>query len=307
MSLPFYKDHSHWEEFFSDPDELLFFKNTIEEKYIPSGDTQIHLDIYEQTKPSPTVVYCHGLSSCGRMMGHMIKGLFKASYNVICPDLVGFGMTTKPYGSGTISEFVQNLFDTVNYANKRFGNNVYLAGISMGGGLSYYAAAAGANVKAIASLCLMDFGSNETLKINRQTSLMIPLKPVLKLAAKLFPKANLPLQHFLQVDYLCDDTVVKDLFKTNPLVIHNYTLSAGYSLVSTKPLITFEQFNKIPTLVLHGREDKLLPASLSKKNYDRLKCKKKFVLLGNCEHIPVAEETLLKYAQEMDAWFSEYH
>jgi CSLREA domain-containing protein len=54
---------------------------------------------------------------------------------------------------------VQNIVDTAHWAKNRFRAPLFMAGGSVGGALTYYAAAAGAPVEAIACLNLFDFGN----------------------------------------------------------------------------------------------------------------------------------------------------
>jgi hypothetical protein len=67
MPLPFYSQTPLWKAFFPDKKEVRFLEKTIEEEWISSGSTKIHLDIYPVSKKAPTIIYSHGLSSCGRM------------------------------------------------------------------------------------------------------------------------------------------------------------------------------------------------------------------------------------------------
>lgn len=303
--LPYYQDNADWQAFF-DTDSVRFLATTIVEQWIDSTGTKIHLDVYETGQNAPTVIYCHGLSSCGRMMAYLVRPLFHKGYNIICPDLVGFGMTTRKPGSGTIPEFVQNLLDTVAWAKQRFSGPRFMAGISLGGGLSYYAAAANAEVATIACLNLMDLSDQATHRINSKGRFIRLVLPLLRLGDRFFPAAYLPLKHFLSVDNLSDDPAVVTRFKTNPLVTKAYTFRAGLSLLTTKPAIPLERFDRLPVLVLHGDQDRLIPERVSRRNYDRLPGPKSYVTLAGCGHIPLGATVIACYADALDAWFRQW-
>lgn len=306
MLKRFYKDNSDWQAFFSHQELFDFLRQHVEETWIPSLDTEIHLDIYPQQRAAPTIVYLHGLSSCGRMMGHLAKPLFDRGYNVVCPDFVGFGMTSRKYGSGTIDEFIQNTLDTIDFVRKNFSGPVYLSGISMGGGMAYYGAAAGAPVEAIACFCLLDFGNPMTWSINSKGPWLWGLMPLLWLGRVCLPQVYIPMRTFLDPQRLCDDAQIVSLFKTSPLTVHHYTFKAALSILHTKPLIPMAQFDRVPVLVLHAHQDRLIPEQISQFYYQMLPGKKKFVSIPDCGHVPVTREQVEFHAQALDQWFRQY-
>lgn len=298
--LPLYEHNEHWKDFFPEEKERKFLEATIDEKWIPSEDTQIHLDIYDYSKEAPTIIYCHGLSSCGRMMGHLVQHIFKKGYNIICPDLVGFGMTTEKHGTGTIGQFTRNLLDVVAFAKQRFKGPRFLTGISMGGALSYYTATCGADVNAIACFCLMDFSN---VRFHSLSTVHHLLRPLFKGVATIFPGIYIPIQHFLKLDNLCQDPKVIEIFKSNPLALKSYTTKFLHSLITSSPEIPFEDFDHVPVMVLHAKEDKLIPEHVSKKCYERLGGKKEYVGLRKCGHIPIDARPIAEYVHAIDGWF----
>lgn len=301
--LPLYAQNPHWKEFILNKSEVGFIEKTVEEEWIDSGDTKIHLDIYHCSKEAPTVIYSHGLSTCGRITAPLVLPLYRKNYNVICPDLVGFGMTTIKYGSGTVDQYIQNLLDVVSYAKKRFDGPRFLTGISLGGGLSYYTAACGAEVNAIACLCLMDFTE---ARIHNQAIFHSLLRPLFSIASRIAPKAYIPMKHFLSLDKLCPEREVVQIFERNPLVIKSYTTKSIYSLMVSKPKIPFERFDRVPIMVLHAEEDQFIPERLSRMNFDRLPGKKEYFSIKNCGHVPVGSEVIESYARALDSWFRSF-
>lgn len=302
--MDYYSNHPEWKSFFS-PTFARHVGEKVQEQWIDSTGTKIHLDLYINSHTAPTIIYCHGLSSCGRMMGHLVSRLFAKGYNVICPDLVGFGMTTQKYGSGTMDQFVQNLLDVVDYTKTQFTGPRFLTGISMGGGLSYYAAARGADVSGIACFCLMDFSSPLTWTISHHGYHLQYIVPLLRVARKIFPHAYLPIRSFLNAQNLCSNDQIIEIFKTHPLIVRKYTFEAAYSLLSTPPSVPFEKFLRLPVMVVHAEDDRLIPEWISRLNYDKLPGKKKYLSLKNCGHIPLQPSALEEYSSGLDRWFKE--
>ncbi len=273
-----------------------------------SRGTRWHLDLWPAKKGAPTIVFCHGLSTCGRMMANFVKPFHDKGYNIVCPDLPGFGLSLQNGRRGccTIEEMVECLKECVLHAQKLYQGKVFLTGISLGGALSYYAAAAGAQVAAIASLNLMDLGDARTREISDHSGLLTHAIPALRVLAKLMPELPLPLKRFINVEKLCDDAALVERFKKNPLVVKTYTLRAALSLLTSHPEIPFKEFESVPILVLHGKKDKLIPESVTRDSFDRILGQKKYVLLEEGEHIPLKASAMKKYVEEVDGWFGRW-
>lgn len=305
--LPLYTEFPQWKEFFRGS-EIVVIEDTIEETWIDSSNTKIHLDIYNKSKSAPTIIYCHGLASCGRVMGHIAIKLVDKGYNIICPDLVGFGISINPHGSGDIPTYVQNLKDTITYAKTRFDGPIYVAGISLGGALSYYLACEETRIKAIACYCLLDLASDETHAISPFPKALIkPAIGLLRVAAKIMPHVNLPLKHMLNLETLSDYPELNAVFRSNALAVKVYKFKGALSLLTSAPKIAFKDYNNAPILVVHGTNDRMIPEKLSRDNFEQLKIKDKAYLpIKGCEHVPTRDHELEEYVNAMDAWFRKF-
>ncbi|MBF0106607.1 MAG: alpha/beta fold hydrolase [Deltaproteobacteria bacterium] len=302
IALSTYTTTPQWKDFFSLKDAKAL-ENLIEEKWIPSAGTFIHLDIYRQDAHAPTVVYCHGLATCGRIMGHIALGLYNKGYNVICPDLWGFGLSTQRHGSGTIALFINNLISTISFAKTLSDGPRFLAGISLGGILSYYTACVCDDIKAIACYCLLDLSARRTKKISQDGKHITLMTALAKLGSLVVPNVYTPVRKFLSIDRLSQNKEFNQLFVDNPLCVKRYTFKSACSIISTAPHIPFERFTKMPVMVLHGENDRLIPESLSRMNYEKLACPKKYHCIKGCEHAPVEVKHLNEYVTTMDEWF----
>lgn len=308
MGPSLYSQDLAWKEFFPGAFARLI-ERQVDEEWWHDGARHWHVDIWQPPPDSPirpTIVYCHGLSSSGRMMANFAKPFHDRGYRVVCPDLPGFGLSlvNGRRGCATVDEMAQVLAATATQARARFGDPVFLAGISLGGALSYYAAALGAPVKGVAALNLMDMGDPLTHAISERGRWLAPLIPLMRLMARMMPELPLPLSRFLNVDKLSDDPELVERFRAHPQIVKSYTLRAALSLLTARPKISFEEFDAAPILVLHGRKDRLIPEHLTRANFERLKGPKKYVVLDDAEHVPLHARAAKQYADAVASWFS---
>ncbi len=301
--MNYYRDNNNWKLFFPAEIFVKSIEQIVREEYIPFKQTSIHLDIYEQSKKSPVIVYCHGLSSSGRMMANFALPLFQKGYTVICPDLPGFGLSPDKKGSIPIPELAEALKAVVIEAHNYSNGRVFLTGISLGGTLSYYATCLGAPVTKIACLNLLNMADELNQSITHRPWLISKAKQIVKILSSYFPDISLPVHFFLNPDRLSSQKSIVEQFKSNPLVVKSYTLKALNSLISAAPTIPFDQFDLCPILVMHGDKDELIPEWITKNNFDLIKGEKKYVTLKGGEHIPLNVTAFRNYIENLDRWF----
>ena len=86
-----YINYNYWKEL----QQYLPEKNRITdsiypvEKFIKIKEMEIHLDEYNN-ESNTTVIIFHGVGGNGRLLSFLAVPLFKAGYNVLCPDLPGY-------------------------------------------------------------------------------------------------------------------------------------------------------------------------------------------------------------------------
>jgi alpha-beta hydrolase superfamily lysophospholipase len=144
-----------------------------QEARIPSTGVRLHLDVYSNPDSwAPVIIFNHGAAGYCRIFVQLALSFYDLGYTVVLPDQRGQGLSGGRRGDYTIAECVQNIVDVVHWAKDRFRTPLFMAGGSVGGALTYYAAAAGAPTQAIACLNLLDFGNGiDGLKISRFASL----------------------------------------------------------------------------------------------------------------------------------------
>jgi alpha-beta hydrolase superfamily lysophospholipase len=274
---------------------------------IDSTRVKIHLDIYQRPERDAPIVICnHGIAGYCRLLVPVAMGFYERGYTAILPDQKGQGYSGGPRGDYTIAECVQNILDVAAWAKQHFNaSRIYLAGVSAGGGLTYYAAAH-MPVNAIACLDLFEFTLDNLMKLVPNAvlvKLLSKLLPVLPLVAPL----RIPLGVFIG-DNNPADTPSRDWqtkWETDPVVLHQLTLRALASHVTTPSPLPFES-NRTPILVLNQGNDSVVNPSLTHLNYARLSGAKHYVELteyGHWANQPAFWNTIL---DACDTWFQQY-
>lgn len=116
----------------------------------------LHLDRYKALDAPATVILLHGAGGYGRMLGPYGRLLQLHGYEVVAPDLPGYGLSQVPDALFTYEQWVNCVTDLVRAEKERAGRPVVLLGASIGGYLAYLAAAAGAPVAAVIATTLAD-------------------------------------------------------------------------------------------------------------------------------------------------------
>ena len=284
-----------------------------EELAIRSTGVNIHIDVYPNPDPhSPVVIFNHGAAGYCRLLVPLALLFHARGYTVVLPDQRGQGLSGGRRGDYTISECVQNVVDVAHWARNRFDSPLFMAGGSVGGGITYYAAAAGAPASAIACLNLFDFGNGtDGLRISRLASLA-RYRVIVK-ALKAGMAISKPL-HWVRVpftwigafDRLVDerDTTFQTQWDADPVPPRLVSLRSLASNVSTTPAIPFEQ-NQTPVLVINQSLDRMVDSGVTRYNFDRLGGTKRYleVPFGHWSSQPRFWEAIV---QGCDAWFTAH-
>ena len=262
------------------------------EYYINIDNANIHIDHYEVAKPKGRVVLFHGVGGNGRLLSFIAIPLWKAGFEIICPDMPLYGYTTYSnpiyystwinYGKKIVKHFQQ---DTT---------PLFLFGLSAGGMLAYQIACESIDIKGIMVTCILD---QRELEINKKTS-RTPIvatigKPLMAATHKFFGKIKIPMRFIANMNAIANNQkLVKILTKDLKSSGVSVPLSFVYTLMTPHILIEPENFKNCPFLLVHPEYDHWTDVSLSKFFYDRLACPKVFTLLKEAGHFPIEPKGL---------------
>ena len=272
-----------------------------EVKQINSAKGKINIEVYKNVDLSkPTIVFSHGIAGYARVLLPFLIPLFEKGYNIIAPDLEGYGYNDRLKGDFTWDIHLQNLKDTVDYAKSEFKGKIFLGGASMGGPLAYATDVRYNCADGLICWCLWDFADREFMNKETNTKrLTYPMMPILKLSSTLFGKLRLKTYYFVSYDTLTDSMEFNNLLKTDPQAGTLISLRGATSLVTqSEPDLKHENYEK-PVLVCQPEQDKMTPSYYTKKTFGLIKSENKKYVPFEGAHFPTDRETYIKWTQEV--------
>ena len=297
-----FKNNTYWKKV----EKFLPEYNRISDKYIPEEKTtsyneiNIRLDEYKPKTPSDiSIVIFHGVGGNGRLLSFIAVPLVKAGYNVICPDLPGYGYTTykEPIDYTTWIDVGSFLVNKEIEKEKR----VYVFGLSAGGMLAYNIAC---NTKNVAGLIITnildnrhqivrDYSAKNKFQSRVGIKLMIlmpkSLQKIVKIAVKEVANMRTIVNDRQLMEILLEDEVASGSSVSVYFLI---------SMIKSIPLIEPEEFSVCPVLLTHPEDDRWTPVEISKLFFDKIKAPKKLKMLENAGHFPIESPGLKQLEQE---------
>ena len=81
-------------------------------------------------------------------------------------------------------------------------------------------------------------------------------------------------------------------------------LRAGYDLKETSPLKAAST-SSVPTLFIHGEEDRMIPVSMCRELYDAAACEKEIMIVEGAGHAQAADKDPARYFEEVEKFLRE--
>lgn len=257
----------------------------LEESYIEANNFRLHLDILANGRGMPTVVFIPGTSVYAQTYMNFLQGMNANGFNVIAFDPRGHGRSSGPRGDYTIDEIVTDTLAVVDYARQRFNSPVAVVGSSQGGIAAFYAAARDDSLAAVVCHNLAELNGRGNQVLSR-TRVPNWLPPVARLLMGIYRPFVIPISFYLDLreEYLENGVSAADYVHRDPLCVTWITFRALNSLL-TPPLAQRVEEIKVPVMVVHSDKDATFPQDYVEAIFQRLKCRKHFLLLKEREHL----------------------
>ncbi|MFZ6711724.1 alpha/beta fold hydrolase [Undibacterium sp. TC9W] len=277
---------------YHDPALLARVLAVVQTRHLLSTGVELHIDLYrQQDKTAPVLILNHGGGGYGGLFVGLALAFYEQGYTVIVPDQKGQGRSGGAMGDFTVAEAVQNIVDVAAWARTEFSGPLYLCGGSIGGGLTYAAAAVLAKQgrPPVAAVCLnlYDFGDPVTgLAFTRFAALAnIPglakaCRAMSVLLAKLAPRMRLPYRPLARFENMMDERDLATGFyakwQSDPLTLRTVTARYFASMLDTAFVIPLEANTQVPVLVINQKRDKMVNPQMTRDCYQRLSGQKTY-------------------------------
>jgi alpha-beta hydrolase superfamily lysophospholipase len=279
-------------------------RNSFQETYIEANGVKLHLDVFSVGNNAPTVVFIPGTSVYTKIYIELMYKIYLQGFNVVGFDPRGHGLSSGLRGDYTINEIVDDTLAVVKYARQRFGSKVAVIGSSQGGMVAFYTAARDNSIAAAVCHNLADLNGKDNLILShvRPPQFMVPLAEFM---ANLYKSYSVPVFLYLDLTKEKSKTGVDaaTLLKNNPVTVKWITIRALGSLMHTDLATPVEKIT-VPIMLVHSDQDTIFPQSYVENIYNRLTCKKKYLLFKNAQHL-VMTNNVDEVVPPITAWLKE--
>ncbi len=302
-----YSNDNSWKELQS----LLPVKNRIsqtikpQERYIKVNGMEIHIDEYEKNSET-TIVVLHGVGGNGRLVSFFSVPLVRAGYNVICPDLPGYGFS-KHKRDITYTDWIE-VGSKIVEAELSKGRKVFIIGLSAGGMLAYNVACNYQNINGLIFTNILDNREEEVRSHSAKNKFQAKYGiRFLNLIPQFIRTIKVPIRMVTNMDRLVNNkeilnVLLKDKVGAGGSVSINFLLT----MINSVPIIEPDEFKKVPVLMVHPGNDLWTPVKISEIFFNKIASNKQKVILKNAGHFPVEEPGLTEMENAISDFIRHY-
>lgn len=272
------------------------------EDFIVSGNTRLHLDIYESARTDPIIIFLPGTGVYSEFYSEFMTALNKAGYNVIGIDYRGHGHSGGKRGDFTFDELIEDIQHVISYVIERFNEGIGMVGTSQGGVLAFYTETIDPRIKSVVSHNAVLL-SRDAPKLARYPLLVKYFSFFWDLLVKLFPNLCLPISSYIDPNKIFEGKIHLRQALSNPMVVKKYTLRAITSLKKAKPKKEISSI-KTPTMFISGERDQIVSPYYSLLIFNELTCLKEFCLIPDAGHM-LFVEYIPEVLPKITAWFDK--
>jgi alpha-beta hydrolase superfamily lysophospholipase len=277
-----------------------------EESFIDWEECKIHIDSYRNPGAEAKIILLHGVGGNGRLLSFIGVPLFKRGFEIIAPDLPGYGYSEVPANAITFPTWIRVVDFIIKNEQEADSRPVFLFGLSAGGMLAYQSAALNRRVSGVIATNLLD----QRIKYVRDKSagnIIISRlgKPLLRVLSKVNPHIKLPMKALANIRAIVNNAEIqKILLKDKTSSGVSVPIAFVLSLLNADPVLEPYDFDICPVLLVHPEKDNWTPLELSSIFFNQIKSRKEMVILQNAGHFPI-EDPGLKQLEDSVAEFAD--
>lgn len=289
-----YRTEVYWKQYqaFFPEHARVSADNAPVESYFSWRGAEIHLDRFPSSTSPLTVLLIHGGGGYGRMLAPIGALLQRAGYDVVAPDLPGYGLSSAPAALIRYDAWVELLCELVVELHAQTNRPVVLCGASLGGYLAYLVAAR-LDKGRVAGIMATTLADPRTSLVKRQFArnrAVLAMMPMMPLASALLGGLKLPIKWFTRMHAMSNNTGLNRVVAADPFGGGRWVpIHFMQSIFSVRPDKEPELFDHCPILLLHPGDDRWTGVASSQQFLDRVAGPKRLVVLDNCGHFPIEE------------------
>jgi alpha-beta hydrolase superfamily lysophospholipase len=263
------------------------------EKFTSVKGMNIHLDEYRQNS-NVSIVILHGVGGNGRLLSFLAVPLYKAGYNVICPDLPGYGFT---HYQNDID--YQTWIDVGSYVVEqelKSRHKVFVIGLSAGGMLGYNVCCSQGNVAGLVVTNILDSREQAVRDYSARNKLTARYGlNFFSMLPAFITRAKIPIRMVTRMKGLVNnEDVLKILLEDKRGAGSNVKIDFLLSMMNHSPLIEAEKFDKIPILMAYPGNDMWTPVEISDLFFRKINSEKTRIRIEGAGHFPIEEPGIKK-------------
>jgi pimeloyl-ACP methyl ester carboxylesterase len=295
----------YWKRYYT-LEEIEEVESSTRTTMIVSGGLPVHVRLWVQSKPAPTVVIGSSILSYGLHLIRVQAPFYRAGFNVVQFDFPGLGQSGGPRGGCTVRDFLRCWRDALAFAHLQFGDPMYVMGVGEDGVTGYYVAANKPHVRAISVHNLFEYGEPGAVQGQGPYWMVRAKAAALSLAALVRPTTEMPGTQAVPWEWIFagpgDDEGIR-LLQGDPLSLQTIQIRMVSSILQKLPPPTpFEQC-RTPVQVIASNRNLVCPYELVTRNYRRLGGPKELVTLDGRPQWELNREFHELYCGHVIRWF----
>ena len=275
-----------------------------QEIFIEWKRSLIHLDYYVNKEAPAKVIILHGVGGNGRLLSFIGVPLYKSGFEVIAPDLPGYGYSQVTKEMICFTYWIELVDHLIEIEQQKDGRPIIVFGLSAGGILAYHASAKNRKVKGLIATNLLDQRIREVRDFSSGNVVVSRLGiPILNALESINGNIMLPMKALANMKAIVNHKEVLKLLLSDPTSSGTKVpLRFVRSLLNASPEVEPEDFHVCPVLLVHPECDKWTPVEISKLFFDRIKAPKELRILNNAGHFPIEAPGL----QQLEDYIIEF-
>ncbi|MGG4392751.1 alpha/beta fold hydrolase [Paenibacillus thiaminolyticus] len=246
----------------------------------------LHLTVAGHEDAKATVVLVHGIGWHAGFYTGLMNRLRREGLRVVAVDLRGHGKSMGERGLHTYEELLEDTLDVVGAAIRKYGPDVYLFGTSFGASVAYYAAVREPRLKGLILHNAWDI---------RNLPVTIDKRRIDSLLSKYGHEPErmipLPVMMGLRMTWHLFDNKLRLLGMFKDKLWHRkWSVRSWASFLGYTPVERHINGFNLPTLVITGDKDGMLPLDYTKEVFCNLATTEKdLAVVANAGHMLMIE------------------